>query len=83
MSLIRNAVARLAPSSSLHSAPRRVVLLDDDDHGEPLEVLAEPAAEKLLDEVRRLAKETGKRCAGEHLAPLGWKRFFWAGKRSE
>jgi hypothetical protein len=68
-------------------APRRLVLLAGDDHGEVEEVLLEYAPDqvsgaKLHADLRRLSAERpGRRLAAEWLGPLGWTRFLWIGSR--
>ena len=66
-------------------APRRIVLLTGDDHGEIEQVLLDYSAEpvsgtKLHSDLKRLADEhPGRRLAAEWLGPLGWTRFLWCG----
>jgi hypothetical protein len=70
-------------------APRRLVLLKGDDHGEVEAVLQEYAPDqvsgtKLHADLRRLSAEhPGRRVAAEWLGPLGWTRFLWCGGPEE
>ena len=72
-----------SPSEQKGRAPRRLVLLEGDDHSPVAQVLAEYAPEqvsgtKLHADLQRLAGEHAGRCvAAEWLGPLGWTRFLW------
>lgn len=70
-------------ASPSERAPRRIVLLEGDDHGPVAEVLAEYAAAEVSGarvhaDVQRLAADhPGRAVAAEWLGPLGWTRFLW------
>ncbi len=78
------AVSAGQPSSP--RAPRRLVLLQGDDHSEPAEVLreyqgAEVSGTRLNQELQQLAAaHPGRTVAAEWLGPLGWTRFLWCRK---
>ncbi len=67
-------------------APRRLVLLQGDNHSEAVEVLldyreADISGFRLHKDLQRLAAERpGKTVAAEWLAALGWTRFLWCRK---
>lgn len=60
---------------SAQAAERRVVLLGP--HGEVERVLAEPAADKVHEEIRRLSTEhPGRTLCAEWMSPRGWVRWL-------
>jgi hypothetical protein len=72
-----------AVSGSTPRCPRRIVLLNGDEHSDVEQVLAEfegtqVSGKRLHEDVRlQASRHPGRQVAAEWLGPLGWTRFLW------